>query len=108
MMDENLLRARLTRLAASLRQFGLVDKFGLRDLVEEPELPPAGEFVAKLKRRAESLPAGMPVDMIAAILRRDIAAGEKDAALHATLLADAVALKKLPSGPQTAAQYHDL
>src|SRR5438105_15521390 len=41
-MDDNLLRAN------SLRQFGLVDKFGLRDLVEGSELPPVDQFVAKL------------------------------------------------------------
>ncbi len=107
-MTEADVRDRIAKLARSLRQFGLVDKFGLGDLVCDPELPPVEVFAARLRRNSESLPRGISVTDVALVLRRDLVADEPAEATNVELAGLTAELGRISPGDAGASAYHDV
>ncbi len=107
-MDDELVRGRMSRLAASLRRFHLTDNFALRELLDQAELPPLDRFIAKLKPFKDEIPKGISLEAFATVIRRDVVGGDAKAETDSQLAADAERLKKLPPGDDHASEYHDL
>jgi len=104
---DNVRRTRISRLANALREFHIVDRFGLGDLLGEERIPGIEVFVAQLRRHDIGLPAGISVEDFAQVIRNSVIAGDAERAANDKLAEALRQLKAIPWGTDGASAYHE-
>jgi hypothetical protein len=100
-------RTRISRLANALRNFHIVDRFGLGDLLGGEHVPGIDVFVAQLQRYDVGLPPGISVEDFALLIRDAVIAGDAERETNYKLAATLHRLKAIPLGISGASAYHD-
>jgi hypothetical protein len=108
MTRDDLRRARVSRLAGALREFHIVDRFGLGELFGEESVPGIEVFLARLHRHDVGLPSGISVEKFAQLIRARVVGGsDSDREANDKLTAKLFELKAIPFGKRGASEYHE-
>jgi hypothetical protein len=105
-MDQ-LVRARLDRLAKALRQFRLTDGFGLEQLLSRETLPTVEEIRKKIARSRDLLPPSITPEYLAEAVAEQLIADEQGYESLQSIDAALTALARIPAGREAAHRYHD-
>jgi hypothetical protein len=107
MTTDTVRRTRISRLANSLREFHMVDRFGLADLLGEERIPGTEVFIAQLRRHDVGLPPGISIEQFAQVIRNGVIASGVDREANDKLAEKLRELNLTPPGALRAAAYHD-
>lgn len=101
-------RGRRDRLAAALRQFGLVDRFDLVSLVSADSLPTAQQLERKIDAFPEPLPDGVSPTFLSEFIAEELARAESPSRASSSPLtaSDITKLRAIPTGKAAAGKYH--
>ncbi len=101
------LRLRIEIIAQVLREFGLVDNFGLSDLFRRKELPSNDIVVKCLRKSKDSLPISIPAKFIANSILERLRQPDPDTVAWAKAHKDLKCnLNKIQAGRKDATRYH--
>ena len=98
-------RSRLFTLARTLRRFGLVDNFGLSELVQRKTMPSSAAIARLVTESGNLLPPGTSAKFIAASIISDLKAAQHGNADLSKLSELVATLPKIPKGQQAAVKY---
>jgi hypothetical protein len=103
-------RRRLYAVAKVLRQFGLVDEFGLSDAISNAKLPSKNKLEDLLKTGRALLPQGASAKFLAACLHTALVdiEGRDSSSPNPTLCTIRQNLISIKVGPQHATRFHNL
>jgi hypothetical protein len=102
-------RGRRDRLAAALRQFGLVDRFDLVSLVSADSLPTARQLARKIDTFPEALPDGVSPTFLSEFIAEELARAENFPSSSPSVSlsgSDMTKLRAIPPGKAAAGKYH--
>jgi hypothetical protein len=92
-------------LSEALRSFGLVDSFGLRDLIENERLPTKRKLTEYLKSGTKSLPPSISPDFIASVLLATLEKADRKSGKKPKILPK-FDFKSIKAGHAQASKYH--
>jgi hypothetical protein len=100
-------RGRRDRVATALRHFGIVDRFGLADLVVAGPLPSEAVVTERLARFPDALPATVTAGTLARYIVAELQSGDAPTTALLVTAADAQVLSGISNGPKAAGRYHN-